>query len=99
MTPQVGSSAPTLRTNRILAFLLEASMRTSVLLEKLGYKIRAFLAAQNGNVAITFAIALVPMVAAVGAAVDYSRGNSIKSAMQAGLDATALMLAKGGGSD
>ena len=53
-----------------------------------------FRSARGGNVAITFAIALIPMVGAVGAAVDYSHANSIKAAMQAALDSTALMLAK-----
>ena len=69
-------------------------MRTSALLKKLARKIRAFSAAQNGNVAAIFAMALLPMVAAVGTAVDYSRANSIKAAMQGALDATALALVK-----
>src|SRR5262245_58761766 len=53
-----------------------------------------FRSARGGNVAITFAIATIPIVGAVGAAVDYSHANSIKAAMQAALDSTALMLAK-----
>ena len=53
-----------------------------------------FRSARRGNVAITFAIAIIPIVGAVGAAVDYSHANSIKAAMQAALDSTALMLAK-----
>jgi Flp pilus assembly protein TadG len=50
--------------------------------------------ANGANVTITFALATIPMVGFVGAAVDYSRGNSVKSAMQAASDATALMLSK-----
>jgi hypothetical protein len=34
------------------------------------------------------------MVGFVGAAVDYSRANSVKIAMQAAIDATALMLSR-----
>jgi Flp pilus assembly protein TadG len=49
---------------------------------------------REGNVVITFALALVPIVGAVGAAVDYSQANSARSAMQAALDSTALMLSK-----
>jgi Flp pilus assembly protein TadG len=49
---------------------------------------------ERGNVAITFGFALVPLITLVGAAVDYSRGNSAKVAMQAANDATALMLSK-----
>ena len=55
---------------------------------------QGFRSARGGNVAITFAIAIIPIVGAVGAAVDYSHANSIKAAMQAALDSTALMLAK-----
>jgi Flp pilus assembly protein TadG len=54
----------------------------------------AFRIARGGNVAITFAFATLPIIAFVGAAVDYSRANSVKAAMQAALDSTALMLSK-----
>jgi Flp pilus assembly protein TadG len=54
----------------------------------------AFRVAQAGNVAITFAFASLPIIGFVGAAVDYSRANSVKAAMQTALDSTALMLAK-----
>ena len=54
--------------------------------------LRAFSAARAGNVAITFALISIPILGAVGAAVDYSRGNSVRANLQAALDATALML-------
>jgi Flp pilus assembly protein TadG len=41
-----------------------------------------------------FALALVPIIGVVGAAVDYSRANAARSAMFASLDATALMLSR-----
>ena len=44
--------------------------------------------------AIIFAFATLPVIGFVGAAVDYSHANSVKVAMQAALDSTALMLAK-----
>jgi Flp pilus assembly protein TadG len=47
-----------------------------------------------GNVAIMFALATIPVFGAVGAAVDYSRASSARTAMQAALDSTALMLSK-----
>lgn len=53
-----------------------------------------FARARDGNVAITFAIAVVPLIAFVGAAVDYSRGNSVRSSLQGALDSTALMLSR-----
>src|SRR5258708_32802735 len=54
----------------------------------------AFRKARAGNVAVTFALATLPIVGTVGFAVDYSHANSVKVAMQAALDSTALMLAK-----
>ena len=57
-------------------------------------RIRAFGGARGGNVTLTFALALIPLVGLAGSAVDYSRGNSAKAAMQAAADATALMLSK-----
>ena len=50
--------------------------------------------ANGANVTITFALATIPMVGLVGAAVDYSQANSVKTAMQAAADSTALMLSK-----
>lgn len=49
---------------------------------------------RNGNVAIIFALAIVPIVGGVGAAVDYAMANSNRSSMQKALDATGLALAK-----
>ncbi len=63
-------------------------------LKSFSANLRKFVAADRGNVVITFALATVPIVGFVGAAVDYSRANSDKAAMQAAVDATALMLSK-----
>ncbi len=43
---------------------------------------------------MTFAVALVPLLGFVGAAVDYSRTNAARSAMQVALDSAALMVSK-----
>lgn len=48
----------------------------------------------RGNVAAIFAIALVPMLGIIGTAIDYSRAVAARSAMQAALDTTALMVSK-----
>lgn len=50
--------------------------------------------AERGNVAMMFAIALVPMIGIIGTAVDYSRAVAARSAMQAALDTVALMVSK-----
>src|SRR5262249_13562236 len=49
---------------------------------------------RKGGVAPLLALGLIPLVGAVGAAVDYSRAGNVRSAMQTAADATALMLAK-----
>jgi Flp pilus assembly protein TadG len=49
---------------------------------------------RHGNVAITFAFAMLPILGLVGAAIDYSHAISIRVALQAALDSTALMLSK-----
>jgi Flp pilus assembly protein TadG len=53
-----------------------------------------FVGADEGNIAVIFCIALVPILGFVGAAIDYTRANSARSSMQAALDSTALMLSK-----
>ena len=55
---------------------------------------KRFIGADQGNIAVLFAIALVPLLSFVGAAIDYTRANSARSAMQAALDSTALMVSK-----
>jgi Flp pilus assembly protein TadG len=57
-------------------------------------RLNTFLRDRAGNVAMTFGLALLPIVGSVGAAVDFSHANSVKSAMQAALDSTALMLSR-----
>jgi len=50
--------------------------------------------ANAANVTITFALAIIPIVGLVGAAVDYSRATSVQTSMRAAADSTALMLSK-----
>ena len=49
---------------------------------------------RKGGVAPLLALAIIPIVGAVGAAVDYSRANLVRTSMQNALDSTALMLSK-----
>lgn len=53
-----------------------------------------FSAARGGNVVVTFALSIIPIIGGVGAAVDYSRANSAKTALQAAIDSAALILSK-----
>lgn len=49
---------------------------------------------RKGNAAILFALSIIPLVGATGAAVDYSMANASRTSMQKALDSTALALAK-----
>jgi Flp pilus assembly protein TadG len=55
---------------------------------------RRFWSNTDGNFAMLFAIAAVPIIGAMGAAVDYSLANSYRTDMQKALDSTALALSK-----
>lgn len=68
---------------------LSSSVRSSIV-----RSLARFARARDGNVAIIFGLAVVPLVLGVGAAVDYSRANSVKTSLQTALDATALMLSR-----
>ena len=56
--------------------------------------VRRLGADRGANVAITFALALVPIMGFVGAGIDYGHAVSVRTALQAALDSTALMLSK-----
>ena len=72
-------------------------LRTEFL--RLRQTLHDFCSARAGNAAITFALALLPVIGGVGAAVDYSRANDVKVKLQAAIDSTALMLSKEAATD
>ncbi len=49
---------------------------------------------RKANAAVLFAIAIVPIIGATGAAMDYAMANANRTSMQKALDSTALALAK-----
>lgn len=61
---------------------------------RIGRPLARFAKADEGNIAVIFAIALLPVLGFVGAAIDYSRGVQARASMQSALDSTALMLSK-----
>ena len=69
-------------------------MFRSPLVRLIGRQLARFAAAEQGNIAVVFAIALVPVLSFIGAAVDYSRAVQARTSMQAALDSAALMLSK-----
>jgi Flp pilus assembly protein TadG len=52
--------------------------------------LRRFRSNSGGNVAVIFAMALIPILTAIGAATDYSIANRIKAKMQSAADAAAV---------
>jgi Flp pilus assembly protein TadG len=75
-----------------------AARRCAALTAGLGRRLRGHAHAlrgdRAGNTTIIFAIAVIPIFGSVGAAIDYSRANNARTAMQAALDATALTISK-----
>jgi Mg-chelatase subunit ChlD len=69
-------------------------MAARVWIDRVSRTARGFCADDGGNVLIIFTLAILPILAALGVAVDYSRANSTRTAIQAALDSTALMLSK-----
>src|SRR5262245_51512970 len=57
-------------------------------------RLARFCSDREANVAPIFAIAVIPILGLTGTAVDYSNANSARTALQAALDTTALMLSK-----
>jgi Flp pilus assembly protein TadG len=45
---------------------------------------------QRGNIAVIFGIACVPLISAVGCAIDYTRATQIQSKLQAAIDAASV---------
>jgi Flp pilus assembly protein TadG len=60
---------------------------------KISRLLKRFAKSQKGNVAIMFGLSLVPLVVAVGAAVDFVRFTAVHTQMQAALDAGTLAAA------
>ena len=70
-------------------------MRSHLFIE-LGELVASFAKRPDGAIAPTFALALIPIMVGVGAAIDYSHANSFKVALQAALDSAVLSGAKDG---
>jgi len=69
-------------------------MSAKVLFKDVLHRLGEFRDARQGNVAIIFALAILPIIGFIGAAVDYTRVINARSSMQAALDSTALMISK-----
>ena len=52
--------------------------------------IRRFVRDRRGNIAVIFAICCVPLITAVGCAIDYSRATQVRSKLQAAADAASV---------
>jgi Flp pilus assembly protein TadG len=54
---------------------------------------------EDGQVAVMFALAILPLAAGAGAALDYSRGNQVRTSLQKALDSAVLAAAIDGTSN
>ncbi len=54
---------------------------------------------EDGQIAVIFALATLPIAIAVGAAIDYSRGNQVRTHLQTALDSAVLAAAIDGSSN
>lgn len=59
-------------------------------------RLRTFLKDRSANVAVVFGLSALPLVTAVGAAVDYTVASQVKGLVQESLDAAVLMAARDG---
>ena len=59
----------------------------------LWFKLLSFRSDKSGTIALVFALAAVPAIAMVGAAIDYGRALNAKTKVQLALDASALFAA------
>src|SRR6476469_9347862 len=84
-----GLSRNTRRNHRSVTAMLD-----KVIFSRFRSAAGRFAGDNEGNIALLFGIAAVPILTFVGAAIDYSRANTARTAMQAALDSTALMVAK-----
>jgi Flp pilus assembly protein TadG len=55
-----------------------------------------FFKSENGNVALTFGVAMIPVAMGLGAAIDQGYARSIQTDMQAAMDATVISIAAKG---
>jgi Flp pilus assembly protein TadG len=69
-------------------------MRIFRLIVMLRERCRRFGGAVEANTIVVFALAFLPLLGLLGAAIDYSRANAAKTAMQAAADTTVLVLAQ-----
>jgi Flp pilus assembly protein TadG len=53
--------------------------------------LRRFRPARAGNIAVIFSIALIPLIGAIGVAVDWSMANKVQASVQKALDAAVLV--------
>ncbi|MDB5576209.1 MAG: pilus assembly protein [Bradyrhizobium sp.] len=59
-------------------------------MRKLLGKIGCFRRDRSGNVAVIFTLALLPILSAIGCAVDYSRATQVRSKLQSAIDAASV---------
>jgi hypothetical protein len=83
-----------LHTILFQAVIRNQSLRSLPHNNKAEASMRHFWSDQRGNIAVLFALAIVPVIGGIGAAVDYSMASAYRTDMQKSLDAAGISLAK-----
>ena len=66
-------------------------------MSRIAATVRSFLRSRHGNVAMMFAIALIPLMIAAAAGMDFTRGMMVRRQMSEALDAAALAIGSSSG--
>ena len=61
--------------------------------------VRSWWAAASGNVGVAFALAIIPLCAVLGIAIDYLRASNLRNVLQGAVDAAVLAAGAEGGND
>ena len=75
-----------------------SGMMAKSFLRELCSRLKRLRTNERGNIAVIFALTLLPVMTGLGAAIDYSRANAAKEAVQAALDSALLAGARDGSS-
>src|SRR5271169_4873440 len=70
---------------------LAVGIRAMVLVTNVLDRLSKFRPAREGNIAVIFSIALIPIIGAIGIAVDWSMANKVQASIQKALDAAVLV--------
>jgi Flp pilus assembly protein TadG len=82
---------PSCQTPRIVT--VQEQVKAMTICKRFAKSLKSYVSQQDGNVAILFALSVVPMFLAAGAAIDFARFSAAQNEVQSALDAASLAAA------